>query len=112
MAPKGTADKQWRAALDSLVAALMRDMMFPNAGEDTPEDEKYMDPGTYLMSKYPSPESLQQYYADLIAWLTDLGADFTWCTQVVHKLLKAPFTPGQSIFRVNGVWERGICNCS
>ena len=81
MAPKGVSNKQRRAALDSLEKVIRQDMTFPGVTKDTPEDEKYMESGSFFTAKYPDAASKAGFYLRLNNWLQNLGADMARATQ-------------------------------
>ncbi len=85
MAPKGVQSRQWRAALDTVVAHIEKMLMRDNLADDTPDDEKFMDAGIYFQQKYPSQESKQSFYARLREWLASLGANVEYAIQAVRS---------------------------
>jgi hypothetical protein len=81
--PKGTQNKRWRTALESTLAMIQQHLLKPDITDETPEDEKYMEPGDYFKAKYPTPKAVDDFYVRLTEWLCHtVNADMNACNKV------------------------------
>ena len=73
MAPKNTKQKGLQAALTMSVNAMRELLKNPGATDDTPEDQKYMDPSSFFMNMLPTPQDRTRYAQELFTWLQTKG---------------------------------------